>query len=111
MYGFNEAWAITNSGFTEQARDGAKRLGIKFWDREILIEQMAKVNAAQTVNVITQDDVAEVAIAPATAFTKHEDDLFKCARCGKPVTHKVKEYCLSDRKRFNGRIYCFDHQR
>lgn len=33
IYGCTEAWVVTNSGFTEQALEGAKRLGVKLWDR------------------------------------------------------------------------------
>jgi hypothetical protein len=32
-----------------------------------------------------------------------------CCICNKPVSEKVKAYCLSNKK-FNGKIYCFDHQ-
>ncbi|MGO4542312.1 restriction endonuclease [Paenibacillus sp. 2TAB19] len=111
VYGCDEAWVITNSGFTEQAKDGAKRLRVKLWDREVLIEQMAKVNAVQTINVNLEEAANEVAATSIHASKKHTDDLFVCARCGKPVTNKVKDYCLSNPKRYNGRIYCYDHQR
>lgn len=111
VYGCAEAWVITNSGFTEQAKDGANRLGVKLWDRDVLIEQMAKVNAEQTLKVNEQEIVDEVAASTVPASNKHEDDLFICARCGKSVTNKVKEYCLSNPKKFKGRIYCYDHQK
>lgn len=35
----------------------------------------------------------------------------KCKVCGTTVTAKVKEYCLTNRKRFNGEVYCFEHQK
>ncbi len=34
----------------------------------------------------------------------------KCKICHKPVTAKVKAYCLSNRK-FKGEIFCYDHQK
>jgi hypothetical protein len=34
----------------------------------------------------------------------------KCKICHKPVSAKVKAYCLSNRK-FKGEIYCYDHQK
>ncbi|WP_031537574.1 nuclease-related domain-containing protein [Bacillus sp. MB2021] len=34
----------------------------------------------------------------------------KCVVCQKPVSDKVKSYCLSNKK-FNGKIYCFEHQK
>lgn len=111
VYNCQEAWVITNSGFTEQARDGAKRLGVKLWDRDVLIEKMSKVNASQTIKVIEQEQAYPITTSTVAVPIKQEDDLFVCARCGKPVTNKVKEYCLSNPKCFNKRIYCYDHQR
>lgn len=35
----------------------------------------------------------------------------KCKMCGTTVTAKVEKYCLSNKKRFNGNVYCFEHQR
>ncbi|MDL4842620.1 nuclease-related domain-containing protein [Aquibacillus rhizosphaerae] len=34
----------------------------------------------------------------------------KCVVCNKAVSDKVKSFCLSN-KRFNGKVYCFDHQK
>jgi Nuclease-related domain len=33
-----------------------------------------------------------------------------CKICGKEVSEKVKTYCLSNKERFKGNIYCFEHQ-
>lgn len=37
-------------------------------------------------------------------------DVHTCSICHKPVSDKVKSYCLSN-KRFNGNVYCFKHQK
>lgn len=42
--------------------------------------------------------------------TSNKRDLSKCKTCGKEVSEKVKEYCISNKKRFNGQIYCYEHQ-
>ncbi|HZH59925.1 MAG TPA: nuclease-related domain-containing protein [Metabacillus sp.] len=34
-----------------------------------------------------------------------------CKVCGTAVTAKVKDYCLLNKKRFNGDIYCYEHQK
>lgn len=34
-----------------------------------------------------------------------------CALCGKPVSAKVLSYCKANSQRFQGKIYCYDHQR
>ena len=33
----------------------------------------------------------------------------KCMVSNKPVSDKVREFCLSNKK-FNGKVYCFEHQ-
>lgn len=109
VYKCDEAWVVTNSSFTEQALDGAKRLNVKLWDREILIEQMAKVNAA--VSLKSETMPSTVAKPPIEAHMPINDDLNECSTCSKPVTQKVKDYCLSQPKRFNNQIYCYEHQR
>ncbi|GAA4840917.1 hypothetical protein GCM10023310_18530 [Paenibacillus vulneris] len=38
------------------------------------------------------------------------NDLNMCVTCGKTVSDKVKQFCLSKPDRFHGQIYCFDHQ-
>lgn len=34
-----------------------------------------------------------------------------CKICGKVVSEKVKQFCLSNEKRFNGNVYCYEHQK
>jgi hypothetical protein len=45
---------------------------------------------------------------------KNNDDMTDskniCVVCQKPVSEKVKSYCLSNKK-FKGKIYCFEHQK
>ncbi|MEK5174573.1 nuclease-related domain-containing protein [Heyndrickxia sp. FSL W8-0496] len=33
-----------------------------------------------------------------------------CKTCGKEVSEKVKQFCLSNEKPFNGNVYCYEHQ-
>lgn len=41
---------------------------------------------------------------------KSSNTIQTCSICNKPVSEKVKTYCLSNKK-FNGKIYCFEHQK
>lgn len=34
----------------------------------------------------------------------------KCSICDKPIPDKVRAYCLANKDRFGGKIYCFEHQ-
>lgn len=35
----------------------------------------------------------------------------KCFRCDVEVSKKVEDYCKANYKRFDGRVYCFEHQK
>jgi len=41
---------------------------------------------------------------------KKDSESSNCIICQKPVSDKVKSFCLSNKK-FNGEIYCYEHQR
>ncbi|MFC7063139.1 nuclease-related domain-containing protein [Halobacillus seohaensis] len=45
--------------------------------------------------------------------SSNQDDSIgqSCIICQKPVSNKVKAFCLGNKKRFNGKIYCYDHQK
>jgi cellobiose-specific phosphotransferase system component IIC len=49
-----------------------------------------------------QHAVKEVAI---------EASLYECATCGKTVSEKVRQYCLSKPQKFQQQIFCYEHQR
>jgi restriction system protein len=126
IYKAHEAWVITNSYFTEQARDGAKKLNVTLWDRDVLIEQMANANAIATIKVPSQEEVAVSALEEVAVTVEEvkEEPVIQasnqlnlkqiqsvCSVCRKPVLEKVKMYCLTNSSRFQGKIYCYDHQR
>jgi hypothetical protein len=54
-------------------------------------------------------EAATVAGQAPTAVTSPSGAF--CARCGGPVSVKVRDYCLSHTKGFGGLVYCFEHQR
>lgn len=36
---------------------------------------------------------------------------YECAKCGKTVSEKVRQYCLSKPEKFQQQIFCYEHQR
>ncbi|MGG3471514.1 restriction endonuclease [Neobacillus pocheonensis] len=44
LYECDEAWIITNRGFTKQVRETADELGIDLWDRDRLMDNMYRYN-------------------------------------------------------------------
>jgi hypothetical protein len=65
---------------------------------------------------ITDGKVRELHIEKITATTITEEAIDNkttpaiCKTCGKEVSEKVKQYCLFNKNRFKGNLYCFDHQ-
>jgi restriction system protein len=100
-YKANRAYVVTNNAFTPRARKLAAANRVELWDREELVRQLLRSNGR---------DVAATAVAPEPAGAAPSADGF-CARCGQPVSVRVRDYCLARSRRFGGLIYCYEHQR
>lgn len=44
IYAATEAWVVTNSYYTDPAKELAKANGVKLWDRDRLIAELSKIN-------------------------------------------------------------------
>lgn len=107
-YGCKKAMVVTNSYFTAQANRLATSNEVALWDRKDLAKAINsmdhRLNPSQTAQtpkpVITEINVPNPGANGST-----------CVTCGKPVSEKVRNFCMSHEKRFSGKVYCFDHQR
>ena len=95
MYDCSEAMVVTSSTFTWRAQALAERNSVVLWDRERLISLLGSTNGAPTIN------------GSAGAVV---DDR-RCARCGEPVSDRVRAFCLSHQESFGGLVYCYQHQK
>jgi len=41
----------------------------------------------------------------------HKEAEYKCVDCGKSVTEKIATFCLANSSRFQGKVYCYEHQK
>ncbi|MGG3927684.1 nuclease-related domain-containing protein [Metabacillus fastidiosus] len=79
---------------------------------EKMYQQIEQINIVDTkirerhVQILKSD----TSTTKANAQTDKQG-IDKCKVCGATVSMKVKEYCLSNKKRFNGEIYCYEHQK
>lgn len=105
-YNCTEAIVVTNNYFTKAAIDLAKANKVELWDRDKLVNLLLSIK----VNNEPVEPMEENATT-LEEVTEDENSLNVCAICGKPVSEKVKEYCLSNSKRFGGKVYCYEHQR
>jgi restriction system protein len=127
MYRAEEAMVVTNSRFTKQAHELARKNRVKLWGRDELVVALLKgqksKNGASAVEEPTPEHLPEP--APSAPSGVSETALLAerapsavaspsgafCARCGEPVSVKVRDYCLADAERFGGLVYCFKDQR
>jgi restriction system protein len=130
MYDADDAMVVTNARFTKAARELGRKNDVTLWDHDdltaaLLRGQMARKKKAPPARAFERKPVEPlppVAMAPGsapeaatvagqapTAVTSPSGAF--CARCGGPVSVKVRDYCLSHTKGFGGLVYCFEHQR
>jgi restriction system protein len=116
IYEATGALVVTSSTFSKHARVAAKKLDVALWDESELVRALLRVGDAAerdsarlpvadreaTVSLAITEPVEPESIDPSEAF---------CARCGKPVSERVRDYCLGQAARFGGLAYCYKHQR
>jgi restriction system protein len=107
MYRAEEAMVVTNSRFTKQAQELARKNCVKLWGRDELVVALLKgqkSKSGKAAEGLTQEPSPEPppVASPSGAF---------CARCAEPVSIKVRDFCLDNPELFGGLIYCFDDQR
>jgi restriction system protein len=109
-YRCDKAMVVTNSFFSRQAEALAKANRVELWDRDtlasrIIVSKQASILefAAETESVHSELREVQPTTPTVTAPT--------CAKCGKPVSAKVHEYCMTHADVFHGRTYCFAHQK
>ncbi|HEY3265957.1 MAG TPA: restriction endonuclease [Armatimonadota bacterium] len=111
-YGCSEAMVVTNSSYTQQARELARANGVRLWSREDLIAARLEMRHEPAANppAVTAHSSAAMAVSldspPPGAAAQAV-----CATCGKPVSDKVRQYCDDHPDRFAGQVLCFEHQR
>lgn len=109
-YQCDEAMVVTNSFYTKQAEKLAQANEVKLWNRDDLVRELLSVKNIQEVEPSTLEASATLETEPQP---EHEeiDGQDICVVCGQPVSQKIKQYCLDHSERFEGKIYCFQHQK
>lgn len=57
MYKCTQAMVVTNSGYTQQARQLARANGVILWDRQYLVKTILSAQQKQEVSISTPNDV------------------------------------------------------
>lgn len=101
-YRCDKVLVVTNSYFSPQAQTLAKANQVELWDRDVLVARLLSSTATSVMPVNEQPQVRPD-LPAATAPT--------CATCGKQVSAKVHEYCITHADIFRGATYCYEHQK
>jgi restriction system protein len=122
-YSADTAMVVTNARFTKQAQELARKNKVKLWGRDELIGALLKTRKGtapvSTPNVALEppaDASVASSVASATVLEQPIAAVASaaegfCARCGDPVSAKVRDYCLAHPDRFKGLVYCYTDQR
>jgi restriction system protein len=114
FYKTDTAMVVANREFTAEARKLAHANDVTLWGREILVGALLRTagRRAHVADAATESDLRTSVVTrdAGDADVGSPAQMF-CARCGKPVSDRVRDYCLFHRERFAGLIYCYDDQR
>jgi restriction system protein len=94
-YGCNAAIVVSNSHFTSQAMELARKNAVKLVGRRQLLDEFVAL--------------AELAGAGEVNLSSAKDP--HCSMCGKAMTRKEVDYCLRFTDRFKGAMLCYGCQR
>jgi restriction system protein len=126
MYHADAAMVVTNAHFTNQAKTLARKNGVELWGRDELVAALLKGKKGRGPSVVecAPEELGLVAAAPPIATEEQSAAVAEpvttavaslsgafCARCGEPVSVKVRDYCLARPDRFAGLVYCYRDQR
>jgi restriction system protein len=118
-YDCDKSMVVSNSRYTKQAQELARKNKVQLWDRDMLIrqlnatgarEQVQHSEAAEASNSTSTTSVA----APQVSAASEEHPLATvaaCQQCAKVLSSGERTYCETNAKRFGGQMLCFRHQR
>lgn len=109
-YQCDNAMVVTNSHYSQQARKLAAANKVELWDRTQLVNQLLSVQQGSTHLASPVNDTLDQQTV-STSMPRTNEITPVCIACGKAVSAKVVEYCLSHPERFGGRVYCYTHQK
>jgi len=101
-YGCEKAMVVTNSYYTNQAKELASKNQVELWDRKDVVKHLLQIKESGEL-------IATPAVLSAPRAKESQNDT--CAVCGVKVSEKVRQYCVDKEQRFGGKVYCFEHQK
>jgi len=79
-------------------------------DIENIYNTILEMNITDPVKRQKHNQSIQNELNKKASSTSETGQLVRCVICSKGVSPKVKDYCLNNKKRFRGKVYCFEHQ-
>jgi restriction system protein len=100
-YDCEKAMVVTNSFYTNQAKELASKNQVELWDRKDVAKHLLKIKES-----------GEEVVAIVSSVTRIDNNIADtCTICGVTVSEKVQQFCVEKKQRFGGKTYCFEHQK
>lgn len=110
-YRCSKAMVITNSTYTRAAEELAYANGVELWGRRELLRALRMVRPSTVSSTPTPPDNSPMEVRQLEPVSNTAPSQDQCSTCGRVLTPKVAAYCRNNAARFQGRLYCYDHQR
>lgn len=118
-YDCDKSMVVSNSRYTKQAQELARKNKVQLWDRDMLIRQLNATGAREQVQRSEAADASSctttTSIATPSGSAASEGHplatVAACQQCAKALSSGERTYCETNAKRFGGQMLCFRHQR
>jgi len=85
-------------------------LQIKIFSDEDILDMYNILNESNITDLITREKHIKLIKGEIDNPNKEVKSFTKCVTCGEKVSEKVKNYCLTNKDKFQGNVYCYEHQ-
>lgn len=111
-YSCAEAMVVTNSYYTDQARELARANKVALRDRDWLVRALLTLGTeTATASASSMPPPPAPATSPEPFVYAEDEQSDICVVCGQGVSPAVRAYCLANAQRFGGRVFCYVHQK
>lgn len=118
-YDCAKCMVVSNSRYTKQAQELARKNKVELWDRDVLIRQLNATGAKEQLRLGEAADASDststtsIATLPVPAASEERPlaTVATCQHCAKVLSSGERTYCESNAQRFGGQMLCFRHQR
>lgn len=111
VYHCHRAMLVTNNYLTLGAKREASTHHVTYWNRDDLATirlSLSSDDYSLPMPTLLTWFIPKGAVSFIRPLQMPQTAV--CTICNKPVSGRVREFCLTQPERFEGKVYCYDHQ-